>query len=56
MQKKPDKIKEDILNDKNGKKGMWDSIKRYLLINILMYNYRSIGSLICGNCRWETFK
>lgn len=28
---------------------MWDSIKRYLLINILMYNHKSIGSLICGN-------
>nr|KAF6428721.1 UDP-glucose glycoprotein glucosyltransferase 2 [Rousettus aegyptiacus] len=29
VQKKPDKIKEDILNDKDGKKGMWDSIKSF---------------------------
>lgn len=29
VQKKPDKIKEDILNDKGGKKGMWDSIKSF---------------------------
>ncbi|XP_016079633.1 PREDICTED: UDP-glucose:glycoprotein glucosyltransferase 2 [Miniopterus natalensis] len=29
VQKKPDKIKEDILTDKKEKKGMWDSIKSF---------------------------
>ncbi|KAM7111131.1 UDP-glucose:glycoprotein glucosyltransferase 2 [Molossus nigricans] len=29
VQKKPDKIKEDILTDKDERKGMWDSIKSF---------------------------
>nr|XP_019592750.1 PREDICTED: UDP-glucose:glycoprotein glucosyltransferase 2 [Rhinolophus sinicus] len=29
VQKKPDKIKEDSLNDNGGKKGLWDSIKSF---------------------------
>ncbi|KAF4025781.1 hypothetical protein G4228_017857 [Cervus hanglu yarkandensis] len=57
VRKKPDKIKEDILSDKGEKKrGMWDSIKRIMMLSVLRNTKTPVKFWFLKNYLSPTFK
>ncbi|XP_027630789.1 UDP-glucose:glycoprotein glucosyltransferase 2-like, partial [Tupaia chinensis] len=57
VQKKPDRIKEDILTEKDEKrKGVWDSIKRIMMLSVLCNTKTPVKFWFLKNSLSPTFK